>query len=248
MVINGPIRYNQQEPPMDYPYLCFTANESNTTISMVSYGTYDTLPQLEFSFDGINWNNFIIDSTIVTLQNPGQKAYFRGNNESLGYGTGQSATCYVYFTMTGSAAVSGNVMSLLDKSCQLTEITVEHAFDSLFKRCPITTAPELPATTLTDGCYKSMFSYCDKLINVPELPATTLPAYCYSNMFLNCTSITVVPPQMATNVATAAYYMMFQGCTALTEVQDVAFGQPGLSSSMFRNCSALSRIKVSFTT
>jgi hypothetical protein len=35
-------------------------------------------------------------------------------------------------------------------------------------------APELPATTLTVGCYEGMFNGCTSLIKAPELPATNI--------------------------------------------------------------------------
>jgi len=43
----------------------------------------------------------------------------------------------------------------------------------------LTTAPELPATTLASNCYSSMFNGCTGLTTAPELPATTLPDSCY---------------------------------------------------------------------
>jgi hypothetical protein len=50
-------------------------------------------------------------------------------------------------------------------------------------------APELPATTLAEGCYNGMFQGCTSLTQAPELPATTLAGNCYINMFYNCTNI-----------------------------------------------------------
>ena len=53
----------------------------------------------------------------------------------------------------------------------------------------LTTAPELPATTLTSQCYDGMFYGCTSLTTAPVLPATTLVAYCYQNMFFGCSSL-----------------------------------------------------------
>lgn len=43
--------------------------------------------------------------------------------------------------------------------------------------------PYLPPTTLTNGCYSSMFADCVNLTQSPALPATTLAPYCYNGMF-----------------------------------------------------------------
>ena len=61
----------------------------------------------------------------------------------------------------------------------------------MFFRCTsLTTAPELPATTLADSCYLGMFANCVGLRAVPALPATTLAYNCYSNMFSDCIVLT----------------------------------------------------------
>ena len=60
----------------------------------------------------------------------------------------------------------------------------------MFQGCTsLTTAPELPATTLADSCYSSMFYVCSSLTQAPALPATTLADYCYYYMFSGCTSL-----------------------------------------------------------
>lgn len=50
----------------------------------------------------------------------------------------------------------------------------------------------LPATTLTQGCYSSMFEWCESITTAPILPATILVADCYSNMFDGCNSLNYV--------------------------------------------------------
>jgi hypothetical protein len=63
----------------------------------------------------------------------------------------------------------------------------------MFQYCSgLTTAPELPATTLAQNCYASMFNYCTSLTTAPELPATTLANSCYYNMFRGCTSLNYI--------------------------------------------------------
>ena len=64
----------------------------------------------------------------------------------------------------------------------------------------LTTAPELPATTVSDWCYGSMFEGCTSLTTAPELPATTLSEGCYDNMFRDCSSLNYIK-MLATDVS-----------------------------------------------
>ena len=56
----------------------------------------------------------------------------------------------------------------------------------------MTTAPELPATTLANECYYYAFMNCASLTTAPELPATTLTSGCYREMFDGCSSLTYI--------------------------------------------------------
>ena len=56
----------------------------------------------------------------------------------------------------------------------------------------MTTAPELPATTLAPNCYNSMFRQCTSLTTAPELLATTLVSNCYNYMFQGCTNLNYI--------------------------------------------------------
>ena len=63
----------------------------------------------------------------------------------------------------------------------------------MFKGCTgLTTAPELPATTLATFCYREMFYGCTSLTTAPELPATTLAFHCYRDMFNGCSKLSKV--------------------------------------------------------
>jgi hypothetical protein len=62
----------------------------------------------------------------------------------------------------------------------------------------LTTAPELPATTLASDCYYQMFYGCTSLTTAPELPATTLVDYCYGHMFNGCTSLNYIKAMFTT--------------------------------------------------
>jgi hypothetical protein len=62
----------------------------------------------------------------------------------------------------------------------------------------LTTAPQLPATTLASSCYQGMFSGCISLTEAPELPATTLASECYDGMFRNCSSLNYIKAMFTT--------------------------------------------------
>ena len=219
-------------------YLCFTAQEEGSTISMDHYTTYGSpLPSLETSTDLETWTDFVVDETVITLPKVGDKVYFRCKAGSVFQNNN--------FNMTGTIAASGNVMSLVDPLCETTTFPEGNNFYHLFSSCEsLTTAPRLPATTLVAGCYEGMFSWCSSLTVAPELPATTLPRYCYSGMFRECTSLKTTPTLPAVNAGEYACSWMFSGCTSLTTVNPIA--AVNLSErcfyAMFAECSALTSL------
>ena len=93
---------------------------------------------------------------------------------------------------------------------------------SMFAGTKITAAPELPATILTDSCYRNMFYGCSSLITAPELPATILQPRCYQHMFFGCTSLKTAPELPATTLVTYCYAYMFQNCTSLSYIKCLA--------------------------
>lgn len=130
------------------------------------------------------------------------------------------------FSTTGNAKikVSGNIETLLDYQ------TVENGqrptmgsncYASLFANANLTSAPELPATTLAMFCYLDMFAGCKNLTTAPTLPATTLAMSCYSAMFSGCTSLTTAPELPSTTLASGCYASMFYGCTSLTTAPEL---------------------------
>ena len=73
----------------------------------------------------------------------------------------------------------------------------------MFNGCTsLTTAPELPATTLAESCYSSMFIDCTSLTTVPELPATTLANDCYHSMFYGCSNLNYIKAMFTTTPST----------------------------------------------
>ena len=116
---------------------------------------------LECSTDGSTWSPCVLskaggEGTTVTLANVDDKMWVRATS-SRNTRMGSSDTDYNQFEMSGKIAASGNVNTLLEKNGN---------------------------ATLTGYCYYSMFMDCTSLTTAPELPATTLADYCYNGTFL----------------------------------------------------------------
>ena len=230
---SNPIEF---EVPPDY--LCFTAEEAGSTVAMAVKGTPTKGQAFEYSTDRTNWLVFTPGTTKITLANTGDKVYFRGDNTTVS----ESYSIYYKFVMSGKIAASGNIMSLLDKTCQSTIISNEYCYANMFKGCTsLTTAPALPATTLAMYCYMDMFYGCTSLTTAPALPATTLENVCYDSMFEGCTSLTTAPALPATTLANSCYYNMFRGCTSLTTAPVLSATTLAYSCyyCMFRGCRSL---------
>ena len=213
-------------PPAETPWLCFTAGEDASKVStaiVLADGTVtSSLPALEYSLDGgISWDTFTVADTQVTLAKTGDKMYLRAKatNDVFSDVVDNDNYRIIGFTMEGSIAASGNVMSLVDKDCETTAIPSPFCFYDLFCDCDVlTSAPELPATTLTFGCYGNMFYNCTSLTEAPELPATTMVDCCYSVMFKGCTSLETAPELKATTLVAECYDRMFDYCSSLNSI------------------------------
>lgn len=199
------------EPEPERDYLCFTST-GDSTVAMTQNGTPGSSANkvIQYKLNNGQWQTW--DLSDVTLHD-GDKMYLKSDDEIP---VSESTDIYKNFTITGSIAVSGNTMSLLNFS----DILTDFAFYKLFSHCEsITTAPELPATTLKTRCYHSMFQFCTSLTTAPALPATTLAPFCYGNMFYVCRSLTRAPELPATTLAEYCYTNMFNTCTKLNYVK-----------------------------
>ena len=98
-----------------------------------------------------------------------------------------------------------------------------YTFCSLFKQSGVISAEHLilPATTLTNYCYRALFSKAVSLQKAPELPATTLAQGVYWYMFENC-AIEEAPVLVATTLPKEAYGYMFTGCSNLRYIKCLA--------------------------
>ena len=172
-------------PTVDYMY--FEAQEANSTVALTS--TLETAPDLEYSTDGVNWQEWqhtTAEGThtfdTLTLTAVGDKVYFRGYNPN-GLGTmheGEEMPLFSHFDMTGKIAAGGNIMSLLDKNMETTEIPAfgfAYLFGYLSEENPntsLTSAADMPAvTTIGDKGCTGMYAGCTSLTTAAAMPSVT---------------------------------------------------------------------------
>lgn len=222
-------------------YLCFTAEEPNAT---VSFSAPDRI-SMEISNDKKTWKAYALNS-VINLEKKGDKVYFRtSSDKTLKEFTTEWETCR--FILDGPlVAASGNVMSLLDKTCSMTSLEgMDRVFERLFADCKsLTMAPKLPATILSSYCYCCMFTDCYNLRNAPELPAVKMEECCYQAMFAGCESLEKAVDLPSTDLAEQCYYRMFEDCRLITESPKLPAKSlaKGCYYSMFENCSSLETV------
>lgn len=121
-----------------------------------------------------------------------------------------------------------------------------YIFSNLFAECTsLTTAPELPSTSMATSCYNSMFYGCTSLTATPTLPATNLAADCYYYMFRGCTNLVTATSLPATILASNCYHSMFVNCTSLETgfVLPATILANGSYYQMFYGCTHLKYVK-----
>lgn len=190
-------------PPHDYSkdYLTFTANEK---VSFAFHFAIVPTP-LWYSINGGSWVKLDNDNRFYTpTVNAGDKIQWKGtltpSQATLTlYGIGK----FISYNENnveglGKYTVEGNIMSLMysDEFDGETSLSgKDQAFNRLFSASTELEDAEnlvLPATTLSQGCYGSMFYGCTSLKTAPTLPALTLVNSCYAGMFHNCTNLSKI--------------------------------------------------------
>ena len=198
-------------------YLCFTST-GDSTVKIVENSTPTDISKgkvIQYKVNDGQWQTFVFKfmSTEEVSLADGDKMYLKSDDEIP---MSEEGSTYRRFIMTGSIAASGNIMSLFNFSTTIPN----NGLSSVFYGCTsLTTAPELPATTLAKECYLGMFQECTSLTQAPALPATTLAEWCYVHMFEGCTSLTTAPELPATTLAESCYSYMFYNCTNLNYVK-----------------------------
>ena len=90
-------------------------------------------------------------------------------------------------------------------------------YNVMFGNTSITKAPkELPAISLAESCYRSMFYGCADLIEAPKtLPAKQTFKGSYASMFSRCSALVNAPEILATSMGEDCCNAMFNKCDSL---------------------------------
>lgn len=237
--------------PKELPnYLCFTALESGTfsfrygNAARAAGGLY-----IDYSIDecktwvrteSISWQEQTITTPTIRA---GEKVYWKGYNNALGTGGGDSN-----FLSTGTFDVSGHCGSILREDDFSYVITSGNGIRRLFINCKVVNAADLILPKFTNvGCFASMFEGCSSLVSAPNFHNDTLSGSCYSNMFKNCTSLVSVPFVLDyTTLQRGCYNGMFEGCTSLTTspLKGGSYSVPSQAfNRMFSNCTSLINVE-----
>lgn len=261
--------YVTQEPNS----LTFTNLDDANDTSIRFTRTYSAPSiNLDYSYDGANWQVVTLASTIELLLPAGGVLKVKGpNNSTFSNSSGQ----WRISSTDTDFSVSGNLAALLSSSVtelpshcfsemfynsthlvDASALTIpwsavsEHSFSRAFNGCSsLTSAPALPATTLAASCYANMFNGCSSLRRAPRLNATTLATSCYYGMFKGCTSLRGSVVMRATTLAESCCERMFYGCSSLTSTPDLYATTPAAYCyrNMFYNCSSLYQATVYLT-
>ena len=209
----GEITGGKAEETILPPYVTFTA-EQPQTFKMITEGNYK-ISDLQYSVNFGDWKDVVAD-TEVDFGGKIGGLRLRGKNR---YGTATEAFIYSTISFTNpdvEVACTGDIRTLLDWERYKTVDTKDACFIYLFNGCKVlTSAPDLPGTTLAENCYYFMFQNCTSLKVAPALPATKLAEGCYCGMFYGCTSLETAPELPATNLPSNCYNAMFEGCRKL---------------------------------
>ena len=232
------------------PYITFRAEEEQTfimTTESSSNGPYGEnepykISGLQYSVNNGDW---------IDVEETGVSVTFGGNNGTLRLrgknpkGTADDELNYSYISFDDDkvpVTCTGDIRTLLDHESYKTVATDQARFCYLFYNCEaMTSAPNLPAETLANYCYRGMFANCKNLVKAPELPAKILADDCYNSMFDGCTKLETAPNLQATNLTKRCYYTMFRSCESLETAP--ALPAKNLASScysfMFYGCTKL---------
>ena len=248
-------------PSADYKGLAFISS-GESTVRLAQVGTPYEI-SLEYSTDESHWKPYTIGETI-TLADSTFLLFRSGEHKNRKFSKDDEN--YYHFEISGPISAQGNIMSLLNRDfstpltfygffalfegCtsllsapELPATTMEQGcYFGIFSECTgLTSAPELPANVLANNCYGWMFKGCSALTSAPELPATEMGSYCYNGMFANCTKLTSAPELPAKRLESNCYNCMFEGCTSLTSAPELpaTYLVRECYHSMFNGCTSL---------
>ena len=204
--------------PHDYSKDYFTVRAIDDDITLYLSTTIES-NTFSYSTDGgTTWSE--PSAGIEVTINSGDTVLFKGSGNTS---SSNKSVCTLKPMYTDKQyELEGNIMSLLygDNFVGQTDLSnYPYAFTFFVQMSKTSPAPYiasienlvLPATTLAQSCYQSMFVNCTSITTAPILPATTLATYCYQSMFRGCSSLNNVTC-LATDIsATKCTYQWMTG-------------------------------------
>lgn len=154
--------------------------------------------------------------------------------------------------------IGGNIMSFIENSAEpnntytayqtANEVTADFALCGMFSESKVVHADGLylPATKLTESCYRQMFMDCTSLVSAPfTIGGSFMASNACGSMFQNCTNLKRGPKLPALYLSSGCYWSMFQSCTSLEKAPELpAFHvETNCYNSMFSGCSSLNYMK-----
>ena len=217
-----------EEDEIDYSLEFFTleALEDGVLDFTLGSGAIDD-NTLYYSVNDSDWESFVYDEDLGGTQ----KIVNVQQNDKVKIKAQKQVKKYSNvgrFNISNPFNAYGNAMSLIYGDNFEGQTSLEgysSCFQELLQYSNIVSAENLilPATTLAEGCYGSMFKNCTNLTTAPQLPTTTLASYCYTRMFGNCTSLETAPQLPATTLAEGCYSNMFYGTNVLPDWSNIDF-------------------------
>ena len=218
--------------PASHP-LTFVSTEDGSTIWLFgnTVATVASIAQYEVD-TGNGWTSYSISDKPHLTLNRGESCRWRCSNRR---GV-QTKSANANFGMTGSFEAYGNIHSMLVPNFEnITSLAdYPYAFCNLFKNCTsLKKAPLLPATTLSKGCYQSLFEGAG-VVHPPELPSTVTGIdQSFQSMFSSCAELTRTPVMPEGTYLKASCAYMFRSCSSLTKVFIPASGDFSTNEAFF---------------
>jgi len=93
--------------------------------------------------------------------------------------------------------------------------------------------PKPASGAMAKECYRQLFRKCTKLSSVPSdfLPATTLDELCYTSMFEQCKALVTAPVLPAETMVSKCYERMFESCSSLTSIRCLATNSKSINAT-----------------
>ena len=144
-------------------YLKFTAVEGKAiSVKLSTMGKINNA-SIEISVNGAKFVSYELGSDINL--NQGECVEFRRTPGSVATVLSESTSSYCFFRTTGVIQCSGNVMSLLDASCESVSVG-NYGFVNLFiDNTSLISAPYVGAKIFGTEAMQSMFSGCSNIVS-----------------------------------------------------------------------------------